>query len=121
MTDQGTVRERQQTERQSVEQSSGFRSRILVVLAALCLVAGLLPNGERYSQKDTGTIITEWRIGLPFSPLWRYVKREHESGFEFQSGVELLSLSWIPLVAGIGCLRLKKKYSDDARDKQETV
>lgn len=82
-------------------------SNLLQVMGIALLVVGLIPGRSKYTDDETKGRVTEWRIGLPFSPVWEYRRLETESGFTFNAGVRIASWSWLPLLTGIACLKFR--------------
>jgi hypothetical protein len=78
------------------------RSTALLVVALLCFVAFATFRGD--TRSDGREAVTEWSIGLWFSPWYRYVKRAGADGFQIRARVQLLSWSWPALAAGLACL-----------------
>jgi hypothetical protein len=78
---------------------------LLVGLAVVSFVAALSPQWS-YSMDPSGEKVTEFRLGLSFSPLFHYVHRQHAQGFQTRSGVNWISWSSLAILVGIGCLRV---------------
>lgn len=85
-------------------------STLLLIVAIAGLVVGLLPQGGRQTESETGIQVTRWTVGLPDSPLWSYEKIEEADGsHQFKSGFHILSWSWIPVGVAAACLELRKR------------
>jgi hypothetical protein len=83
-------------------------SWLLLALALVCLGGGLFPwrNGE--ADPASGYHVTEWTVGLPFSPLYRSLREKWvQPGGAVsveESGVKWLSGSALLVLCGVGCL-----------------
>ena len=82
----------------------------LLALAIFCFVLSFLPYGGSHIDPNTGDKITEWSVGLPFSPLWKYLRRDTATGMQVEMGIRFLSWSWLPVFAGSLCLKLRCHY-----------
>lgn len=86
-------------------------AKVLLVIAVACLVAGLFPGRNKYTDGETDENVTEWRIGLKPSPLWAYQHRESPTGFKSEGGFHLFSLSTVLVAVGIGCLQHRHRIN----------
>ena len=97
----------------------------LLVVAIFCFAVSFFPYGGSYNDPETAELVTEWSVGLPFSPLWEYMRRDVATGMQVEMGIRFLSWSWIPFFAGGLCLKLRRHYgqmlvnlpSDDGSDR----
>lgn len=90
--------------------SSGTRlSTALLFCGVICLAIGLMPNGKKYTDAATSERVTRWRIGLEFSPIYEYTRRESDNGMKFESGLRLLAWSWLPVAVGAVLLELRRQ------------
>ena len=96
----------------SVAPSRGPVSTALLFVGVICLAIGLMPNGKKYTDSATSERVTEWRIGLEFSPIYEYIERKSDSGMKFESGLNVLSWSLVPILIGATCLELRRRRID---------
>lgn len=92
-----------------MSQQKAILNRMLAV-AIFCFVVSFLPYGGIHIDSDTGDKVTEWSLGLPFSPLWEYSRRDTESGMQVEMGIRFLSWSWLPFLAGGFWLKLRHHF-----------
>lgn len=91
-------------------QRQNILPKCLLGVAIVCFLLALFPARKGYTDPETDEQVTEWSIGLPFSPLWKYMKRDSATGMKMEMGIRFLSWSWIPFVAGGLCLKLRRHY-----------
>ncbi len=89
---------------------SNRTSKVLLIVGVVCLCIGLMPGRSKYTDGETQDRVTEWRIGLSFSPLWEYRRRDTATGYESEDGFRLPSWSWLPLLVGTACLKLRPTH-----------
>lgn len=94
----------------AMSQQKAIQTRLLAV-GIVCLALSFLPYGGSHVDAETGENVTEWSIGLPFSPLWEYVSRDTPKGTKVEMGIRFLSWSWLPFLAGSLCLKVRHHYS----------
>lgn len=82
----------------------------LLGVAIVCFVLSLFPYGGSHTDPETDEQVTEWSVGLPFSPLWKYTQRGTPPEIQVEMGIHFLSWSWIPLVVSSLCLRLRRHH-----------
>jgi hypothetical protein len=76
-------------------------SRLLLLVAGICLVLWLLPTWQTKEVPEAKTVVKEVRLGLWFSPwlVWRDTRRTDGLGFNQSTDLTLLSWSWLFAVA----------------------
>ncbi|MCP4786646.1 MAG: hypothetical protein GY903_02935 [Fuerstiella sp.] len=84
-------------------------STVLLFVGVIGLAIGLMPNGKKYTDSATSERVTQWRIGPEFSPIYEYTKRETDGGMKFESGLNILSWSLVPILIGSTCLELRRR------------
>ena len=92
-----------------MSQQKAILNRMLA-MAIFCFVVSFLPYGGSHIDPNTGEKVTEWSVGLPFSPLWEYVRRDTASGMKVEMGIRFLSWSWLPFLAGSFWLKLRHHF-----------
>jgi hypothetical protein len=79
----------------------------LLVGALACFVAGAFPFWSNRVDPVTGDKVSEFQLGLRFSPSFQYIHRDRgNGGFTTDTGVNWLSWSSLVLLLGFGGLEL---------------
>lgn len=74
----------------------------LLVVAIGCFAVGLFPGRSERADPASGDRVSDWSLGLRFSPVWEYVRREKpDGGFDMRSGINVLSWSSLMILAGV--------------------
>ena len=89
-----------------------WRDGTLIAVALGCFLAGGFPQWADWVDPTTGDRVSEFRLGLPFSPSFHYVRRDYERvrGDSVQGGYQgrgrIHWLSWSMLLILIGAVSL---------------
>jgi hypothetical protein len=87
-------------------------SWLLLGLAVACFLVGAFPQRSEWVDPANGDQVSEYRLGLWFSPVYQHVRRDHrqvvggalQGGYTIESGPNWLSWSSLVILIGLGSL-----------------